>query len=166
MKYKAYWLAHVLLGMAIATSWPSLGQDQKGGDAAKRQKSNPPQKLDPPKAGENRDMSLRKKKEARSVGEPAWDFWYPTTHGGFHLAGQTGRGIYRWPAPAIVNRHDTLTFVHDYPVGPDEGWTYKVDGTNTYFFFSTEKTAYCGYARWQISVSYDDDIYFPFSCAD
>jgi hypothetical protein len=99
-----------------------------------------------------------------------WDYWYPTTHGAFHLEGKTGRGIYRWPAPVIVNRDVTLTFSHDDQIGADEGWTYSVDGGEGggqfFLFFSKYQIAYCGHVRWMILASYDNDFFFPFSCAD
>ena len=167
MRYRAYLALPIVLGLATIIALPTMGQEQKGAapqSPTKRAKGDPPQKLEPPKAGDNRAMELRKKLDGPRAGDPVWDFWYPTL-GGFHLEGQNGRGIYRWPGPVVINRDDPLTFVDDFPLGADEGWTYRVVGTNLHFFFSRSPTAYCG-NRWQISASYGGELFFPFSCAD
>jgi len=168
MRYKAYLVLPILF-VAMTTSGPSLGQEQKGAASqGKREKGNQPPKQATPKAGEKLSIAPRKKREGRRAGATGVsDYYYATTPtvGGFHLANQTGRAIFRWASPSL-NYDVTLTLSDDIAVGEDVGWTYSVDGMQFYLFFSKFTTLACGTDKWEIKGSYDNDTFFTFACAE
>jgi hypothetical protein len=68
----------------------------------------------------------------------AADYW-TTCYGGFHLSGNTGRAVYRYPAQATGTGYDTTwAYVDDLPVGGRQGWTYKENGFVFYMFFARQ----------------------------
>lgn len=68
--------------------------------------------------------------------DQANDYW-TTESGGFHMFGDSGHAVYRYPASATGTGYDTnWSFVDDFPVGSRQGWTYKEEGFSFYVFFS------------------------------
>ena len=63
----------------------------------------------------------RKDTAARATLAAANDYW-TTGYGGFHMSGNTGRAVYRYPAEATGSGYDTTwAYVDDLPVGGRQG---------------------------------------------
>ena len=84
------------------------------------------------------DGAERKDTAARAALRAAADYW-TTCYGGFHMFGDTGRAVYRYPAQATGTGYDTTwAYVDDLPVDGRQGWTYKENGFIFYMFFARQ----------------------------
>ena len=99
----------------------------------------------------------------RRVGDQANDFW-TTCFGGFHLFGDDGQAVYRYPAEATGAGYDThWTFTDDYPVDDREGWTYKEDGYEFYMFFARFADSN---GKFWVGYSHDNQYFTFYAWAD
>jgi hypothetical protein len=73
--------------------------------------------------------------QSARAADQANDYW-TTPYGGFHMFGNSGHAVYRYPASPTGPGYDTTWTYHDSaPVGTHQGWTYKESGYNFYMFF-------------------------------
>jgi hypothetical protein len=95
--------------------------------------------------------------------DQADDYW-TTCYGGFHMSGNGGHAVYRFPPSPTGNPYDTnWTFTDDLPVGSRQGWTYKEDGYQFYMFFASTPDSN---GKFWVGYS-DDNTYFdPYAWAD
>jgi hypothetical protein len=178
MNWKASFGLLMLLGVVGGVSSQSWAQqDQKGAAAAGEKsplKAPLSQKYEDPKPGEKRYITpgVKRGGEPRLAG-PAFNFWWPTNGGGFHLNGQTGRGIFLWTGDPEKDKWDVhLTFEYNATVGDAEGYVYWM--TDYYYeggahkallWFSSPHTSFCN--RWQIMSSHDSGkTFYPLSCSN
>ena len=99
---------------------------------------------------------------AQSTLRAAADYW-TTCYGGFHLSGNTGRAVYRYPAQATGTGYDTTwTYTDDLPVGGRQGWTYRENGFTFYMFFARQAEN----GKYWVGYSHNNQNFFFYAWAD
>jgi len=108
------------------------------------------------------DRAEQKDAAAQATLRAANDYW-TTCYGGFHMFGNTGRAVYRYPAQATGTGYDTTwAYTDDLPVGGRQGWTYKENGFTFYMFFARQPQN----GKYWVGYSHDNRRFYFYAWAD
>lgn len=137
--------------------------DKKSAEV-KKESSAATERIGAPREGDEAkpDGAERKDSAARATLRAAADYW-TTSYGGFHMSGDTGRAVYRYPAQATGTGYDTTwAYVDDLPVGGRQGWTYKENGFAFYMFFASQPEN----GKFWVAYSSDNQNFTFYASAD
>jgi hypothetical protein len=164
----------VILALAVFSAGDYLPAQEKrtsatpGGSVrgpSKRSTSAARSDANTPATGRQKPISgaAKTRDENTRALDQANDYW-TTGYGGFHMFGNDGHAVYRFPAEAAGTGYDTnWSFTDDYAVGGREGWTYKESGYDFYMFFAKVADAN---GKWWVGYSFENSVFHLYAWAD